>query len=268
MAITLPEPNRTRLGKSPLELVVCQVRYEPNLRAADTQRALEFHEALGGRDGDFPDLQPVTQGMQLSFAMGAGTAGPTSPQVVESSRSVEGWRFASRDEKWIVSLMPDFVALQTVAYDSWDDSFRPRLEAILTAVARFLEPRTEQRFGLRYVNRMRLPRIIMPSGWRPFIAPELLGLAGHAGLGAAVVAGQQQLVLNLEEGVVCGLRHGFLNDPGGSDALLYSLDYDISRQGGRVFDLQDILATADRFNTLVLQLFQASVTAALMDELK
>ncbi len=136
MPITLPEPRRERLGHAPLELVVAQIRYEPNLRVTEPQIALQFHEAIGGRQGDFPRLQPISgQGLQLNLALGSAVAGLPSPQLVESSRSVEGWQFLSDDGSWVVSLMPDATALQTSTYGTWEETFRPRLASVLAATA-------------------------------------------------------------------------------------------------------------------------------------
>jgi uncharacterized protein (TIGR04255 family) len=247
--------------------VVFQIRYDPQLRATEAQVALPFHEAIGGRDGAFPNIDPInTASVQVSFAAGLGAS--AAPVLAESS-GVEGWRFSSTDGVWTVQLTRDFAALQTTRYETWEESFRPRLALVIDAIAAHIAPRVEQRLGLRYVDRIRIPGLAMPADWQPYVIPELLGLAVHGDLGRAVAGAQQQLVLDLGEGgVQCGFRHGFLRDPTAMADIQYYLDYDVFRQAGRAFDAESIRRAADQFNTYALQLFQASVTPAMLGQLR
>jgi uncharacterized protein (TIGR04255 family) len=81
----------------------------------------------------------------------------------------------------------------------------------------------------------------------------------HPGFGNTIQVAQQHLVLALDEaaGIQCGFRHGFVNEPDQEPA--YVLDFDVYRDGGRSFDLDDALQALDRFNEVALQLFQASL---------
>ncbi len=266
MAISLPKPDKRRLAKAPLELVVFQVRYDPQLRATDAQVALAFHETIGGREGPFPNIEPVNaMSVQVSFASGAGVI--AAPVLAENS-GVQGWQFSSTDARWNVQLTRDFASLQTTSYETWDDSFQPRLVLLINALATHIGPRVEHRLGLRYVDRLRISGLASPADWRPYLAPELLGLAGHSVLAPAVAGAQQQVVLDLGDGVQCGFRHGFLREPAAIAEMQYFLDYDVFRQAGRAFDPKNIKAAAGAFNTRALQLFQASVTPELMRQLR
>ena len=266
MAIDLPAPDNSRLRRAPLELVIFQLRYEPQLRAGDPQVAFAVHEDLGGRGGAFPNIEPInSMSFQLTLAGGAGGIGAP---VVGENAAVQGWQFASADSTWVVQLTRDFATLQTTRYETWDQSFRPRMILLLGALAARVAPRIEQRIGLRYVDRLRLPGVNRALGWRPYLIPELLGLAGHAVLGPAVAGAQQQVVLDLGDGVQCGFRHGFLREPSTIDEMQYFLDYDVFRQAGRPFDSRTVELAADEFNTRALQLFQASVTDELMRQLR
>jgi uncharacterized protein (TIGR04255 family) len=267
VAIRLPIPDTARLGRAPLELVVFQIRYDPQLRATEAQVALAFHDAIGGRDGAFPNIDPInTASIQVSFAAGLGA---TAAPVLAESSGVDGWRFSSTDGAWTVQLTRDFAALQTTRYETWEESFSPRLDLLIHAVAAHIAPRVEQRLGLRYVDRIRIPGLAVPVDWRPYIVPELLGLAVHPDLGRAITGAQQQLVLDLGEGgVQCGFRHGFLREPTAIAEIQYFLDYDVFRQAGRAFDVENIRAAAAQFNTYALQLFQACVTPELLGQLR
>jgi uncharacterized protein (TIGR04255 family) len=118
------------------------------------------------------------------------------------------------------------------------------------------------------VDRIRQPNISTAYQWRPYLANALLGLLESEDLGPAVVAGQQQWLLNLREDVTCAFRHGFLQDPSTPRQLDYLLDYDISRASGRAFDAEAIKHLADDFNHYALQLFQASITPQLWESMR
>src|SRR5690349_2509778 len=105
MVLDLPEPDTTQLPGSPLELVVCEIRFESKSDVNAPATALEFHEEIGGSDGLFNRLEPVQQ-QTLTMVMGA-----QAPNI--DSQGVTGWRFLSEAGDWTVSLMPDHVALET-----------------------------------------------------------------------------------------------------------------------------------------------------------
>ena len=57
--MSLPDPVKAPLGKSPLQLVVCQVRFEETLAVSDAKLVLRLHGDLGGRAGRYPKLESV-----------------------------------------------------------------------------------------------------------------------------------------------------------------------------------------------------------------
>jgi len=266
VAINLPAPDNTRLRRAPLELVIFQIRYDPQLRVSDPQVALAVHEAIGGRGGAFPNIEPINT-MSVQFSLAGSASGVAAPVVGENA-AVQGWQFSSGDATWVVQLTRDYASVQTTRYETWDDSFQPRVTTLIEALQAHVGPRVEQRLGLRYVDRLRLPGVNSPADWRPFLIAELLGLAGHPILGPAVAGAQQQVVLDLGDSVQCGFRHGFLREPTAVNEMQYFLDYDVFRQAGRAFDARSIERAADDFNTRALQLFQASVTHELMERFR
>lgn len=258
--LSLPEPDTSRLSRSPLELVVCQVRHERKLVVAEGQTALAVHEMLGGASGRYPNLDEIT-GAELNLVVGPGTV----PNVSETKSS--GWRFASADGTWVVTLMPDHFALETTAYTSWAKDFQPRLAEVAEAVAQHVAPTFERRIGLRYIDRITELGLKSVGAWEPYLSRELLGMALHPEIGPGVRQSQQHLLIEIDDGVVAGLRHGPVVEPGKED-VDYQLDFDISRQGSRPFDANVIKSVADEFNIFALQLFQASVTDDLLEALR
>lgn len=258
--LSLPEPDTRRLSRSPLELVVCQVRHERKLAVAEAQVALAVHEKLGGAEGRYPDLDEIT-GAEVNLVVGAGAM----PNVSETKSS--GWRFAAADGKWVVTMMPDHFALETTAYTTWEEDFQPRLAELVGAVAEHVTPTFERRIGLRYIDRIAELNLGSVAAWEPYLRPELLGLALHPGIGSGVRQSQQHLLIEITDGVRAGLRHGPVVDPNKAE-VDYQLDFDISRQQSRPFDPGAITAAADQFNIFALQLFQASVTEKLLEALR
>lgn len=260
LLMNLPDPDRTRLSSSPLELVVCQVRHERRLAVGEGATAMAVYDALGGAEGRYPNLDEVT-GAEFNVVMGVGAV---SPNVSENKTS--GWRFATEDGTWAVTLMPDHFALETTAYTTWDDDFAPRLSDLIDAVAEHLNPTFERRIGLRYIDRITELELPDVASWREYLRPEVVGLIAHPDLGDLVRAAQQQLVIEIGNSVFAGLRHGPVNAPEG--IVDYQLDYDVFRQGGRPFDPDTLKATISEFNTYALQLFHATVTEQLLEALR
>jgi uncharacterized protein (TIGR04255 family) len=254
--LPLPPPDRTRLARSPLELVVCQLRFETQPQVADAQVALAVHQALGGADGPYPRLESSGQTVNFTVAPGA------EPAV--SQQGVAGWRYRSSDGTWIVSVTPDNVALETTRYTTWED-FGQRMRELLDATDAHVGPGIEQRLGLRYIDRIFEVDAGSPADWEPYLIPELLGLALHQPLGIAVKTARQQLLLDLGGGYSCTVNHGFVE--GQNSRLNYLLDYDLFREGGRPFSVDDVSETLEVLHEDAGKLFQASITPALYEHL-
>jgi uncharacterized protein (TIGR04255 family) len=257
MALSLPDPYTSQLPRSPLELVICQIRFDKRLRVGEAQLALAFHEELGGSSGPYPQLSDI-EGQEFVMSAGVGIEPQTQP------RSFTGWRLTSAEGDWIITLMPDHVSLETTSYTSWDEDFQPRIAALITATANCVEPSIEQRLGLRYVDRIRELQLTSIEAWRDYIVPELLGPIVHPHFGPATIAAAQQLLFGIDEETRAGVRHGPVSDSG-DGYVDYLLDYDLFRQGGRSFDVNGLIAAAHEFNRSALQLFQASVTDKLLE---
>jgi uncharacterized protein (TIGR04255 family) len=261
MPLTLPAPDQTQLARSPLEVVVAQVRHEKRLAVSNSSTALAVHEALGGGDGPYPLIDEVTAAAMFNVVV----AGANAPAASAESQ-LTGWRLHDVEGTWVVTLMPDHFALETTRYTTWDAEFALRLQAVIAAVTEHVKPAFEQRLGLRYVDRITDPEVSEIAGWRPYIRAEVLGVICHPELGGAVAGAQQQVLFDLGGGVAGALRHGPIRDPEGK-GFSYLLDYDVFREGGRPFDPDTVRATFEGFNTLALQLFQATVTSDLLSYL-
>jgi uncharacterized protein (TIGR04255 family) len=249
MVLQLPEPVRDKLARSPLQLVVCQVRHEHNSAIGDSERALSVHNTL--RD-DYPKFDDhIAQDVRV-------LAGPAGVQPM-TGETLHGFRFRSRDDSWTVVVMPDFFALETTKYDDWAD-YNKRLRAVTTAVETSLAPVIERRLGIRYVTRLTDPLVRTPRDWGGKINDSLLGAIAHPGLSEGLLNSQAVVLLQASEDIQVLLRHGCFPEQDGSGSYSYLLDHDCFREGGRRFSVEDTMRGAEQIHTVALQLFQTALT--------
>lgn len=256
MALTLPDPDASRLPNSPLELALCQIRFSKRLSVTEPGAALAFHKELGGEQGEYPRLEEV-EAEEVRVSGGRGQ----KPSA--ESQTTRGWRIVSEQGDWIVNLMPDYVSLETTAYTTWDGDFRPRLEEMVRATVANVGPDVEQRLGLRYIDKIRELGLRSIREWSDYIVPELLGPIMHEDLGPAIAEANQKLLIEVDREIRAGVRHGPVKDAA-QGTVDYQLDYDVFRNGVREFDAEGVLDAADRFNRTALQLFYASMTEKLI----
>lgn len=263
MPTLLPEPDRTPLANPPIALAVCQVRTEPNPRAADHQAVLRVYEALGGVTGRVSRLTPPSKGTQ-SVPFGPGPGAPGATLMIEQP----GWRFISESGDLTVSVLEDSFAVETINYTTWDgeDGFRELLAQTTRAVGKELSPSIEARLGLRYVNRIVVPAVAEPLEWRGLIDDAFLGPLVHQGLGPGVQALEGSTSLDLGEGKACILRYGSFLDASRLGLQTCLVDIDCYRERGVTFSVDGVLALAEELNTAALAIFQAVVRPELRSQ--
>ena len=254
--LALSDPADERLEHSPLKLVVCQVRHDENFAVSDAARAVEIQQQLGDR---YPQISSFDQS---EFILTAGPGGANA----DTRPLQHGWQFKSDDELWAATLQTDYFSLETNAYVSWSD-FRKRFEELMTAVIGGYTPKLEQRVGLRYVDEIEHPEAGGPYDWVGLIEAAFLGPLGDPELGPSARAAQQIVEFEGPEHTRVTLRYGCESLPSGKGTF-YRLDHDCSRQRGRSFNGEEILATLDSLHTLALQVFQKAITPDLYRQLK
>lgn len=201
--LDLPAPPRVVFGRTPLSLVVCQVRYSPMLSVANALSVAPFQEAIVEH---FPVLYSE-EGQNVSVRVQGDLAQPTAPPHVSvGSFAQVSWRFTDEDDTWTLVLTPETLTLETRAYQDFSD-FVKRLEFVVAALAKHIRPPIGLRVGLRYFNEIR------PGGrpWADVIRPELLGpmmLPSFADNAEQVL---QQILLRPDgDGSRININHGLL----------------------------------------------------------
>lgn len=157
MPRTLPA---LKLSKSPLVLVLCQVRFSPILAMADYFPRIQDKLRLKG----YPVVKnAVIQEVVLTPAGGA------------SAKHVR-WQVQDKSGTRNIVVTENFVAFQTTAYTVFED-FVPQLVLAVDTLAEEVQGLYLQRIGLRYVD---LVRPAAGETWREYVRPELHGLRSSA----------------------------------------------------------------------------------------
>ena len=252
--LDLPDVDDSQLPKPPLTLAIAQVRHERLLDAASPTKALAIRDVLGEAAGDLSEHRQ--QVMTLVAGPGPGTA--------ETSEGPSGWQLATPDGTSTTVIQQEFFSYETSSYTTWAN-FRARLEALASGIAAELQPKVEQRIGLRYIDSITHPSVRTAADWSGLIDPALLGALGAGRLSQSVRAAQQVLEIEGPNGVRVNLRHGSQIAPSGGRPL-YLLDLDCYRQAGRKFRPESILAGLDELHSVALRLFHTCITPSLLAE--
>jgi uncharacterized protein (TIGR04255 family) len=258
--VELPAPDRTILENNPLQLVVCQVRFDEADVLNDRKIARRFFVKLGGVDGPFPRFtQILAQRVIIS-----PQAGPGETPTTEQQR---GWRFSNAAGDRHITLLPDSLALETTSFPGWDQ-FAPDLQRALDVLAEEADPAIEQRLGLRFVNLIIHDEIHSGADWDGYIVDDALAPGHHPVLGPGVVATQHRVVLDLGDELRCILNYGLAPDANGTGRVGYMLDLDVFRELSAPFSAADVFKASELMNDRAVSLFQQMVTPKLLDFLR
>lgn len=243
-------PAEVALPNAPLVRVIAQVRY-PLIASVESRSFVgPFQEAI--RD-DYPTLRP-----EENRNVVIGPKGPVSTQ------SNVSWRFIDETESWRVTLAPEFLALETWQYTNRDD-FLDRFRRVLTELGEHVNPRTVDRLGVRYIDRIlganlrALPQLVRPEV-AGVLATPLLGDAHHM---------LSQTLFRLPDGSgQLMARWAYLPaestvDPAAVDpvdAPSWVLDVDAFLEESSAFDVESIGSRARAFTERIYSFFRWVVT--------
>ncbi len=160
----LPQYPTVIFNRTPLKLVICQVRFSVLLRFSDGAFVAPFHEAIVD-EYPTPDREQVL-GWEISPEKGVQSSPPTMV-----------WRFTSADQAWSVVLGEAALTLEVRGYRAIDD-FAPRFERLVIAARDHLGVRQRLRLGLRYINEFRRADVETVADWAALFRPEFVGFVG------------------------------------------------------------------------------------------
>ena len=247
-----PESPRVLYGKTPLTVVICQVRFPPVLKI-ESQVPAGFQERIRATYPLLDEANEVPAGLPPEVARLMGMA------LTEKGR--KEWKFLSEDRQWAAVLARDFVALTTDHYSRWEE-FRQHLALLLEALDVEYHPSFATRVGLRYQNLIVRSELNLDGvPWSELLMPHIAAEYCSAEIADEIQEVSRRVVIELEEQTgLAHLRHGSARQQG-EDEQAYSLDADLF--AAEKMEIPDVLARLDVFNRVAARLFRWCITERL-----
>ena len=154
--LVAPPPSEVPLPNAPLVRVVARIGFPAIVSIGKVEFIAPFQEAIRSA---YPVLRPE---QTVVFAIGG--VGNVPPQTT--------WRFSDIEGVWRVSLASNFVALETTRYVS-RANFIERLELIINALAKHINPQLMDRIGVRYIDQVKGEALRTLA---KYVRPEVLGV--------------------------------------------------------------------------------------------
>lgn len=163
-----PKVERVKYSKSPLDNVVCQLRFPPVLEI-DFELPYKFQNAIRKQ---FPIYEEKVE-MHQEINIGLNGAMMDSMPRLSSNKNHE---FISEDGLWRINLTRTFMSISTTKYDTWEDMLE-RLKNPLKALKEIYTPAFISRVGLRYVDIFCRTNMGLENvSWSELIQPYFLGM--------------------------------------------------------------------------------------------
>jgi uncharacterized protein (TIGR04255 family) len=241
-------PQEVPLSNAPLVRVIAQVRFPLVVAIEQRDFLAPFQEALRSR---YPVLR---QDQMQSVWLGPAGLAPQTPQIA--------WRFSDEASNWRISLAPDFLALETVAYSSRAD-FIDRFREAVTSLATHVAPKLIDRLGVRYIDRIVGDSV---QDIVTLVKPEIRGILGTS-LASVATHSVCESVFSLgDAGMIArwgSLPPGVTIDPTAMEPIDESswiLDLDMFTSASMPFSVDRAVEDATRFAERIYTFFRWAVT--------
>lgn len=242
-------PKEVPLKNAPLIRVIAQMRFPTILSIENKGFVSSFQEAI--RE-DYSILQPKkTQ----DFILGEeGLILPSDSKII--------WRFMDKIDSWHwrVSLASNFLALETTNYSSRDD-FIERWQKVMQSLKDNIKPKTIERFGLRYINRLTGKDCQDVSS---LVKPEIAGIINTQLRDNIHQVINQSLFIIPKTKKQITARWGLLSEGNTYDANViqpisepsWILDLDMSVSNHQNFLVEDVVKQTDEFSQRLYTFFR------------
>lgn len=252
---------RVIYDRNPLKSVICQLRFQPVLRIAVNPPA-EFQDLL------LPHLPGYSRSADLFQELNSEVLPPIIGNALRAVSSMGPHKFTSEDEKTIVTLTSEFVAIEQTEYRRWED-FRSVVQLACQALRDTYGVNTLTRVGLRYRNLIDPTELeeIRDLSLRDLLHPWILAELEHETVSEFVVKTNRTTEIQIPdlEGAMVRVRNSA--DRAENDRIgTYSIDSDFFIMGKVTFDeLEEILGI---FNQYARDLFRWSIKDPLHNALQ
>lgn len=239
-------PDEVALTVAPLIRVLCQIQYSSTPEVVEDLSEQQIAARLS-------DLLPVRDSVDNVIFFSASNATPQQGRM-RTFEDIEG--------NWKASVTPNFVGLETNAYDRRSD-FIEKLAMLLAAVQEVGAPPRVTRIGMRYTD-----RIEGPERLRELVRPALLGMIAEVKDDALIENQiQQALIVDAANAAKVQVRSLCLPPGVGFDPSInpvgsasWVLDIDAFTESPRGWDSDALVSTVELLARRAYQVFHWAVT--------
>ncbi|MEA3293395.1 MAG: TIGR04255 family protein [Euryarchaeota archaeon] len=181
---------------------------------------------------------------------------------VETNEKIS-WDFSNKEKTKRVFIDSDFVFIEYLKYEHFDDLFQD-VKLIFETLIDLYPVKITKRVGLRYINQIKI-KSGDPIDWNGLIHPSLFSVSGD------FISSEHELLRSMhylelkEEGYNLKFQFGLFNSeyPNPISRKEFILDYDCSTN--EEIDILEILDKAKEFNKKIHEWFEKSILDDLRD---
>jgi uncharacterized protein (TIGR04255 family) len=248
--VPLPQYGRVLFGKSPLRLVIGQVRFPALFRFSEKPFLAAFQKAIQ------PQYPRAAQENQIAVKFSAGKGVEPMGETL--------WRFNDREGAWSVVLGEGALTLESRRYTSVND-FLARFEVLLRAASEHLGIEERLRLGFRFINEIRATGANKLTDFAPLLNPKFVGFGGAPELLEGDVEQAFHDIRSRRPNGFFVIRHGLLTgttvqpragDPPPESGPFYMIDLDYFDERETSLDINATIEQMRVYNEEMYQFFR------------
>lgn len=252
-----PEVKRVIYKKSPLDRVICQLRFPPILRIG-AEPPVEFQDRVRKEFPYYSEKNELTMG--IPSRVREQIPHELLGEILRTA-DTKNHEFSSEDGQWKINLTHTFIALSTDRYEVWED-FKHKLDIPLKTLINVYSPAHFSRIGLRY--REVIQRSILglnDVSWTDLLKPQILGFLADSEIGQSVQNLESIYEISLPDGESAVRMSTQLTRDRNSGEVCYVIDSDFFNR--RKTLTSDVRGRLDDFNKHASKLFRWCITERL-----
>jgi len=227
----------------PVVEALCEFRFDPGSPWDLAIPGLVYEKV----QGEFPKRR---QAKVFEASISGGPEG-----IEQQVKTTDRMQFLRHDEKALIQVGPNLLAVNHLKpYPSWQE-FLPLIQQGFDAYFAAANPKSIQRIGLRYINRIEIAgeRVELADyfEFRPFVGPRLPQDYGPFVVGIQIPFEDSRDLLRLQ------LESATVETPG-TVAVMLDLDYFLAQPGGVSQD--DVFKWTEIAHAHVEEVFEACIT--------
>lgn len=245
--------NKKMYKKNFLTNVIFKVDFPKVLELTDKKSPIEFQKKISD---SFPILNEV-KGGQFEYEI------KSTNQFSLKSEDKISWEFMSKDKTKKVFVDSDYVYLECLRYEHFEDFFKD-IKLVFETFLELYPIKIAKRIGLRYINQIKLDTGD-PLDWSDFIDNNLFSVTANFLKNKDSLLKSMQLLEVKEDEFILKFQFGFFNSeyPNPIARKEFVLDYDcISNEET---EINDIYTISKKFNEIIEKWFETSILDGLRD---